>query len=498
MQIYELAEYSNAEIDWKRNEALRIEAKITTRRHPQMVYHILATYQDRKKRYVVTKNEKLTSPGAEQNDNVQESEEQKKKRSSTLYKPLQLASIPAILSAFKKDSAISNAQIIDILRPVLNKDVSSNQCVHIRKEAKKIISGTAALEMPKLGRVIQQLNDEGHFASAVPITQEKLIQTGMKFQKGRHDRQQEKLQTADRVPWSQREAEALAGFKARFAKSAPDDIYCQAVNIAFRTSSRMLKVLMPVIFSDATHNKGPSAGTTTYNSVACDSNGRLVVIASTECIGEECAEGWEIHISFLKEHLCKTGAWHDEWIILIDGIAAGIKACEQRGFKTFMCSRHLVKKMNKEEEELYLKAVHARTMVRLSEIKQRNPSFFKGLEDKYLPRQLYMLISGRMCGRHCQSPVESFNAMQGKAGVRRAEHMLGELRVRICVSFVCICIHIHIHSSTRMRMFLCVHTHTHTHIYIYIYICTYTHIAVCICVCVCVYISIYTCIYVYM
>lgn len=446
MQIYELAEYRNAEIEWQSNEVLRIEAKITTRRHPQTAYHIVATYKALRNAYVVTKNEKDTLYDAEQNDEVQESKEQKQKRSSTLYKPRELALIPAILSAFKKDSALSNTRIIDILSPYLNKEVSANQCVNICKEAKKIISGTVALEMPKLGRVIQQLNDEGHFASAVPITQEKLIETGMKFQRGRHERQQEKLPRADRVPWSRREPQVLAGFQERFASSAPENIYCQAVNMAFRTSTSMLKFLMPVIFSDGTHNKGPSAGTTTYNSVACNSNRRLVVIASTECIGEECTEGWEIHISFLKEYLGKAGAWHNQWTILIDGIAAGIKACEQRGFRTFMCSRHFVKKMNKEEEELYLEALHVRIMAKLLEIKQKKPSFFKDLEEKYLPRQLDMLISGRMCGRHCQSPVESFNAMQGKSGVRRAEHMLGELRVRVCVFLhICMCTHTHMH-----------------------------------------------------
>jgi hypothetical protein len=87
--------------------------------------------------------------------------------------------------------------------------------------------------------------------------------------------------------------------------------------------------------------------------------------------------------------------------------------------------------MNEKEAQLYLKALQALTIERLLQIKARNPEFFLKLEKKYLPRQLYMIMCGELCGNHCQSVVESFNAMLRAKHVRKAEHLIGKLSLNI-------------------------------------------------------------------
>lgn len=416
LQIYELAEFRNAEIDWVNNEAERVRAKIIPRIDATSAHDIIASWNDTEQRFVIIKSEVYSASDARQ-----------PKRSSTLYTPARLARIPAILSAFKNKPSLSKNEIQVLLKPYLNKEVSDGQINTIRKQLKDIISGKVEIEIPKLALVIKFLNDEGHLCTAVRVSKTKLIDTGMKFQKGRFTREQEKLPADDpkRRRWRNVEPQIRQGFEQRFSDGISDDAqFCFALSIGFRTSRRMLPLLFPVLYSDATHNKGASAGTMTYATIALDADHHIVALLCTYCVGEESAEGWGIHMDALVRFL--EGLPLEVFLIIIDGIPAGIKACEERGFCTFLCSKHLTKHMTHEEQEVYLKALHARTHQKLLAIQDRLPDFFKKLEGKHLQRQLYMLMSGRVAGQHTQSAVESFNAMLDRKA-RHAVHSLGEM-----------------------------------------------------------------------
>ena len=241
----------------------------------------------------------------------------------------------------------------------------------------------------------------------------------------KHERNQKNLlkknPSSARQPWRDVATEVEDRLKALHAECPEDAQYCLGISIGFRECVRMIPLLIPVMFSDATHNKGALAGTTTYCSTALDANHHIVPITVTYCVGAENRLGWFIHMDFVKKHF---GDLLQDWVIIIDGIQAGVDVCEQLGFSTFQCSRHLVKHMNAKQTQLYRAALHARNIDKLTQIKDQDPDHFQSLEHKHMKRQLYMLMSGRTCGHHCQSPVESLNAMLDEA--RKAQHVPGE------------------------------------------------------------------------
>jgi hypothetical protein len=317
---------------------------------------------------------------------------------------------------------------------------------------------------------MQHLQEQGHVTSVTSATKEKLIEAGMKFQKGRHERAQEKLPADDpnRRAWKRVEDQVRQGFDARFSSSADDEQYCYSLSIGFGTGLRMLKLLIPVLGSDACHNKGSSAGSMTYTTLALDADHHLVPLVVTYHVGEESAEGWNAHFDVLVPYLAScTELDPQDWTIIIDGIPSGVKACEERGFHTFMCSKHLVKHMNAAEERVYLRALHAKTPQELSSIKQELPQFFEKLESKHSPRQLYMVMSGQLAGLHTQSPVESFNAMLDKKA-RRAQHPLGDISFYTC-TFRHVCMYESAYGFVYIYVCVCIYIYTYICMYIYIY-----------------------------
>ena len=458
MQIKEHAEFRATPWKWKHQNADRMEA-VCDRKFKDdngdiatCGYHVLATFQLSEGKMIVDKfsehqclcsaieqhaeasapnpgSEPHPGPAAQQETQQTKENANKKKatRKSTWYIPRELAHTPEMKCAFKEKANLSNNDIRSIARPYTRRHVSDHQCADIRNIARELICGKEEAQLSKLPGTVRFLQQQGHAVESIPARKERMIQAFMDREKGRYERQQKKLSAAQQKPWNEHSPSVRAGLDKRFSRHPANAVYVYALSIGFKAAILMLslQVLFPIVFADAAHNKGASGGTTTYSTWALDADHGLILLASTYCIGAECLQGWKIHAEFFKHKVLQKN-FHSSWTVIIDGIVSGINAFESLGFYTFMCSRHLAKNLSAEQSKLYFKALHAKTMARLKEIKLRDEALFASLEAKHLPRQLYQLMSGRVCGHHVQSPAESGNNLSAK--LRFAFHVLGKVQ----------------------------------------------------------------------
>ena len=383
------------------------------------------------------------------------------------YTARQISRISGLQALAKSDRRPTAKDMRACCRLYMPRPLSNKMCTQVREMLQESVYGSEEKELPKLGQYLQYLKKEGHHVDAEYVSKEILMDIGMEYQKGKHERAKQKQKRADKEQrshqdkradnstkaWKEREPEVRAAFVSIFSQHPQNARYLLSMSVGFRAAIRMLPHLLPVLYSDATHLKGTSTGGVVYSTIALDANHRIVTIAITHCVGNERSEGWATHIKFMSSVIATHKFPAKYFTVIIDGFTSARQLFVRYGFLVFMCSEHLKKNIKKEANKTaYLKAVHANTKAQLESIRAQaaTAGFFQSTAfDKFEDSQLFMAATCKTFGQHCQSPVEAWNKMIDPE--RAALHVVGQ---QVCAHVYILIHHVHI---VCIHKYVCLH-----------------------------------------
>ena len=152
VRIHEYAEFRQSPCKWAKREASRIESQCpnmlpdpedpTGIRQIQCRYCHVATFDTESNSMVMRKFQEHTCKGGMPS------------QKSTCYQAKVLARIPELLALVKRNRHPSAAEIREILRPYVRKELGSSMITDIREALQVNVYGAEQEELPKLGRFL--------------------------------------------------------------------------------------------------------------------------------------------------------------------------------------------------------------------------------------------------------------------------------------------------------------------------------------------------------